>query len=242
MPEIKERCSNEDGVREYYPIFLDMTDRPCLVVGGSPVAERKVEALLGVGARVTVVSPVVTARLVSWEKRGKIRHLRREYQWGDLIGYQLAFVATDDGEVNATVAWEGHERGVWVNAADDPANCDFILPSVLRRGELVVAVGTGGASPALSRAIREELEGYFTADYAVLARMVAEVRRELSARPGIPDAETWRRALDGDLRRLLAEGKQEEARVRLLQRLFPESGGGRRIRGAGTSFAKLGRR
>ena len=202
-----------------YPIFLDLTDRPCLVVGGGPVAERKVEALLGVGARVTVVSPVSSERLKAWEKGGSIRYVKREYQWGDLIGYQLAFVATDDGEVNAAVAWEGRERGVWVNAADDPANCDFILPSVLRRGALVVAVATGGASPALSRAIREELEAYFTDDYAVLAEVVGDVRRELRSQAHPSDAQAWRRALDADLRRLIAAGRREEAKAHLLDRL-----------------------
>ena len=203
----------------YYPIFLDLTDRFCLVVGGGPVAERKVESLLGVGARVTVLSPAMTERLRAWATSGNIRYVQREYQWGDLIGYQLAFATTDDGEVNAAMAWEGRERGVWVNTADDPVNCDFILPSVLRRGALVVAVATGGASPALSRAIREELEGYFTDDYAVLAEVVVDVRRELRTEARRSDAGKWRRALDADLRRLIAAGRREEAKARLLDRL-----------------------
>ncbi len=203
----------------YYPIFLDMTERRCVVIGGGAVAERKVEALLEAGASVTVIAPALTSRLAALVTEGRIRHVSREYRLGDLAGSELAFVATDDGEVNAAVAREGQERGVWVNAADDPAHCDFILPSVLRRGELVVAVATGGTSPALSRAIREELEAYFTEDYAVLAGVVAEVRRELRQSGRIPDAETWRRALDGDLRRLIAEGRREEAKARLLWRL-----------------------
>lgn len=203
----------------YYPIFLDMSDRPCLVIGGGPVAERKVEALLAVGARVTVVSPVATVRLESWAREGRIRLVARMYRLGDLDGYALAFAATDEGAVNGAVAGEGRAAGVWVNAADDPAHCDFILPSVLRRGDLVVAVATGGASPALSRAVREELEAYFTEDYAVLVEVVAEVRRELRERARVPHAEAWRRALDGDLRRLIAEGRREEAKGWLLWRL-----------------------
>lgn len=203
----------------YYPIFLDLRDRPCLVIGGGAVAERKVEALLQVGARLTVVSPVATERLESWAREGRIRLVARMYRPGDLDEYALAFAATDEGEVNAAVAQDGRARGVWVNAADDPVHCDFILPSVLRRGDLVVAVATGGASPALSRGVREELEAYFTEDYAVLAEVVAEVRRQLKERARVPDWEAWRRALDGDLRRLIAEGRREEAKAQLLRRL-----------------------
>lgn len=203
----------------FYPLFLKMAGRACVVIGGGAVAERKVEGLLQVEASVTVISPTLSDRLEAWKTEGRIRHLRRDYGPGDLAGYQLAFVATDDGEVNATVAREGRERGVWVNAADDPAHCDFILPSVVRRGELVVAVATGGASPALSRAVGEELEAYFTPDYAVLAEIVGEVRRDLKERARPPDAEGWRRALDADLRRLVAEGRREEAKAHLLERL-----------------------
>ncbi len=203
----------------YYPIFLDTSDRPCLVIGGGPVAERKVEGLLEVGASVTVISPTLGARLEALAAEGQIRHVEREYRPGDLAGYQLAFVATDDSAVNAAVAREGQARGIWVNAADDLAHCDFILPSVLRRGELVVAVATGGASPALSRVIREELEAYFTEDYAALVQIVAEVRHELRERGSLPSAEAWRTALDGDLRGLIAEGRREEAKARLLSRL-----------------------
>lgn len=203
----------------YYPIFLELAGRPCVVIGGGGVAERKVEGLLEVGASVTVVSPSLTARLEAWAREGRIRHVGRAYGPGDLAGSELAFVATDDGRVNADVAREGKERGVWVNAADDPAHCDFILPSVLRRGELQVAVATGGSSPALSRAVREELEAYFTPDYAVLAEVVSEVRRELKERARLPGAEAWQKVLDGDLRRLIAEGRREEAKARLLWRL-----------------------
>src|SRR5262245_33756453 len=126
----------------YYPIFLDLTDRPCVVVGGGAVAQRKVDGLLGSGATVTVVSPTVTPRLAAHAAAGRIRHVARDYRASDLDGQQLAFVATDDGQLNGAVAEEARARGVWVNSADDPANCAFILPSVLRRGALQVAVGT----------------------------------------------------------------------------------------------------
>lgn len=203
----------------HYPVFLDLQDRSCLVVGGGPVAERKVDSLLAAGAVVTVVSPTLTEHLAGLAGAGRIRHVARPYERGDLAGHRLAFVATDDGALNAAVAADGRADGVWVNAADDPAHCDFILPSVVRRGALQVAVSTGGASPALSRAIRRELERYFTADYAGLAEVAAEVRQELRARGRRVEPEAWQRALDGDLRRLVAEGRREEAKARLSWRL-----------------------
>lgn len=206
----------------YYPIFLDMAGRPCVVIGGGAVAERKVEGLLQVGADITVISPSLTRCLEDWAKEGKIRHIVRERRVGDLAGYQIAFVATDSAEVSAAVAQEGQELGVWVNAADEPAHCDFILPSVLRRGELAVAVATGGSSPALSRAIREELEDYFTDDYATLAEIVSDVRQELRKRSSFPSAEAWHKTLNGDLRRLIKEGKREEAKAYLFKRLGSE--------------------
>lgn len=203
----------------YYPIVVDMTARPCVVVGGGAVAERKVEALLDVGASVTIISPRLSERLAGWVNDGTVRHVARAYRPGDVVGYGLAFVATDDPAANAQVFRDGKAHGVWINAADDPAHCDFILPSVLRRGPLMVAVATGGASPALSRLVREELEAYLTEDYAALADLVAEVRRDLRRRARLPGAEAWRTALDTDLRRLVQEGKCDEARARLLARL-----------------------
>lgn len=203
----------------YYPIFVDMAERPCLVVGGGAVAARKVEALLHVGAIVTIVNPTLNERIESWAKEGKIRHVAREYRAGDLVGYELVFVTTDDHTLNAEVAGDGKAHGVWVNAADDPAHCDFILPSVLRRGELVVAVATGGTSPALARAIREELEAYFTEEYAHLANIASEVRRELRGCSISPDAEHWRAALGPELRRLVAEGKLNAAKEHIVGRL-----------------------
>jgi siroheme synthase-like protein len=129
-----------------------------------------------------------------------------------LAPFQLAFAAADDAAVNVAVKREGEERGVWVNVADDPARCDFILPSVLRRGDLVVAVATGGSSPALSRAIREELERYFTEDYAILSEIVAEVRRELRERGISAPPEIWDRALNGSLRNLVQQRDIEGAK------------------------------
>jgi len=203
----------------YYPVALDLRDRLCLVVGGGPVAEAKVEGLLEAGARVTVVSPEVTELLAAWAIDGRIIHRPHEYRAGDLDGQQLVFSATDRREVTEAVVADARRRGLWVNAADDPAFCDFLLPSVLRRGRLVVAVSTGGASPALAARVRRDLESYFTPEYEELVELAAEVRRELRASGRRADASAWRAALDVDLRRLLAEGRRADARARLLDRL-----------------------
>jgi siroheme synthase-like protein len=202
-----------------YPVMLDLTGRPCLVVGGGAVAERKVEGLLAVGARVTVVSPGLSDGLLASASAGRLHWTPRGYRAGDVAGFSLVMVATNDAALNLDVAREGRERGVWVNCADDPARCDFTLPSVLRRGSLTVSVSTGGVSPALARVVREELEGLLPPDYADLAAIVAEVRRSLRARDAAPAWDAWRDALGPDVRELIASGRTDEARTRLLKAL-----------------------
>jgi precorrin-2 dehydrogenase/sirohydrochlorin ferrochelatase len=208
----------------YYPIFMEMDGRPCVVVGGGEVARRKVEGLLAAGACVTVVSPDLTPELAALKDDGRIAHIEREYREGDLEGFEMCMVATDDGAVNAAVAREGKSRRVWVNASDDPPNCDFILPSVIRRGEVVIAASTGGASPALARRLREELEAYLSEDFDLLAKLLADVRQELRARNVAVDPETWQRAIDGQLRVLLTQRRYGQAKARLLQSLGVELG------------------
>ena len=203
----------------YFPIYLDMSRRRCLVIGGGAVAERKIAALLETGAEVTVLAPDVTDVVAGLSKQNAIRFTARCYEAGDLDGFELAFVATDDPQVNAAVYREGRSRGVWVNSADDPARCDFILPSVLRRGALTVAVSTGGTSPALARTVREELELYFTQEYESLAKLAAEVREELSNRSITVPFETWRRALSGEVRQLLMHNDFTRAKSHLLKEL-----------------------
>ena len=216
----------ERAAAEYYPVLLDLRGRACVVVGGGAVAEGKVDRLLAAGARVTVVSPALTARLAAWAREGRVGHAARAYAEGDLTGHALAYVAVDDRAVAAAVAQEARRLGIWANAADDPARCDFILPSVLRRGRLVVSVSTGGACPGLARAIREDLEERFTAEYGPLVDLVAEVRGEVRASAaerragngGVP-AVAWRHALDPALRRLVAGGRRDEAKAWLHARL-----------------------
>ena len=203
----------------YYPVSLDLTGRPCLVVGGGATALRKVTGLLGADARVTVVSPGLTPSLLHLATEAQFRWRPREYVAGDAVGFALVMAATDDVAVNAAVAAECRERGIWINCADDPDRCDFILPSVLKRGALTVSVSTGGASPTMARLVREELETLLPRDVAVLTDVMAEVRRTLRDGGISLDAERWREALDDELRRLAAAGHTAEVRSRLLERL-----------------------
>ena len=203
----------------FYPVFLELRGRRCLVVGGGGVAERRAEGLLAAGATVTVISPTLTPTLATLAAEGRIRHEPRAFEPADFDAIDLAFAATDRGEVNAALFREACARGVWVNAADDPAHCTFILPALVRRGDLTVAVSTGGTSPALARAMREELERFLTAEYAILAQIAAEARRELRAAGRVADAETWRRALGPEVRRLIVERGPGEAKRHLLERL-----------------------
>ena len=205
--------------RSYFPVFNEMNKRRCLVIGGGAVAERKIAGLLESGAAVSVISPDVSERIARWSKRKQVALSKRCYERGDVSGYELVFVATSDRGINRAVFEEGRERGVWVNCADDPSHCDFILPSVLRRGDLSVAVSSGGSSPALARTIREQLETHLNREYEELARLAAEARQEARKRSLDIPFETWRRALTGDVRRFLQRGELGRAKSHLLREL-----------------------
>ncbi len=209
----------------YYPVFLDIVGKPVVVIGGGKIAHQKMENLLKGGADVTVISPELNPAMSALLAAGRFRHIKREYRPGDLKGYAIAFVATDDRSANAIVAREGKERRVWVNAVDDPPNCDFVMPGIAQRGDLIVAISTSGTSPAMARKMREELEAFLTEDFALMLELAAEVRAELQDQNILVDADVWNAALDGELRRLLGEGRRSEAKERLLQALMqPVSG------------------
>lgn len=201
----------------YYPVFLNIEGQRCVVVGGGAVAERKVGTLLEYGAAVTLVSPRATPGLRRLAKAGSIQRLARAYRRGDLEGARLAIAATDDVGVNGLVADEARERGVLVNVVDDLGLSEFIVPSVLRRGDVTVAVSTGGKSPALSRKIRTDLEQMIRPSFGQLASMISEVRSDMKKRGLRIDADTWQESLNTEaLCSLLEQGKMTEARRELL--------------------------
>lgn len=164
---------------KYYPVFLDMENKRALVVGGGQVAQRKAESLLEQGARVYVVSQGVTPDLENLIKEEEVGYLGKRFEEGQLDGIFLVIAATDDHYTNQRISRSARKRGILVNAVDQPEDCDFIIPSVLKRGDLIIAVSTCGKSPALSKRIRRELEGQFGREYASFLELMGRVRSKV---------------------------------------------------------------
>jgi len=155
---------------------LALQDRPAVIIGGGPIATRKAAALLAAGARVTVISPSLTPRLARLAREGRIRHRRRRYQRGDLTGACLAVAATTMPDEQRKIVAEARTTATWVNVVDQPSLCDFIAPAVITRGDLMIAVSTGGRSPALARWLKTTLSELIGEEYARLTRVLAQVR------------------------------------------------------------------
>ena len=206
--------------KRYYPVSLDINGKRCVVVGGGEVALRKVNVLLEHEAIVQVISPELCAELEDLYAAGRIMTAKRPYADGDLAGAFVVISATDDVEANRKVAAGAEKLGVLINVVDTPNLSNFIVPSHLRRGDLTVAVSTGGKSPALAHRIKEELENIFGDDYATLLALVGRVRSELRQSGVTATGEDWQRALDINmLLTLIREGKIDEAKQRLMESL-----------------------
>jgi precorrin-2 dehydrogenase / sirohydrochlorin ferrochelatase len=184
-----------------------------MVVGGGGVAARKVEALLEADAQVRVISPVLVEGLQQLVDTGKIAHTPRRYQHGDLEGAFLAIAATDDPLVNQAVWAEANERGCLVNIVDDPEHSNFFLPAILKRGELNIAISTGGSSPALARRLREHLEKIIEPEYGVLAEILAELRPEIMASFPVGQArqQAALRVVDADILQIIQNHGRDAA-------------------------------
>ena len=207
----------------YYPVYLDIVGRSCVVIGAGEVAERKVATLLKAGARVTLVSPEATGELRRRTQDGQLRWLQRAYHPGDLQDAWLAIAATDDEAVNEAIAREAEERKVLLNVVDNPKLCTFIAPSIIERKDLTIAVSTGGKSPALARRVREELEQLFPPEYGALLEVAAEVRDGLRREGRRPPADLWQQALSGRVMELVRQGKNEDAKEELLRTLLSKA-------------------
>ena len=186
--------------------------RRVVVVGAGRIAARKIEPLLELGANVTVIAPGVGEQVRAWADDGRVELLERPFEPGDLVDAWLAFTATDDPAVNEAVAAEAAAERVWVNSADDPANCSFTLMSVIRRADLVVAVGTGGRSPALAAQVRRQLAEEFGPEYETLLDVLSDAREALRATGRSTEDADWQRAFDSGIVDLIRAGRLAEAK------------------------------
>jgi precorrin-2 dehydrogenase/sirohydrochlorin ferrochelatase len=207
-----------------YPIFAVIEAKPCLVVGGGAVGERKVLDLRQAGAQVTVLSRQLTPALQELAEAGQIRYWPEDFTPDHLKGMVLVLAATDDRQVNARVSAAAQAQGIWVNVADDPEFCTFIVPAQVKRGDLTLAISTGGASPALARKLRRELQQQFGPEYRPYLALLQGLRdRLLGERRGRPEnAELFHRLVDSPLRQAVAQGDQTRV-VALLREILGDA-------------------
>jgi siroheme synthase-like protein len=204
----------------YYPIFLNIKGKRCVVVGGGQVALRKVKMLLDGRANVFVISPNPHPEIIRLSKRKAIHLIQRDYKAGDLKNAAITHACTNVKVVNRKVAEEAKKAGVLVNVGDDPERSNFITPSFFKRGNLTVAVSTAGVSPAFAKKIRAKLEKRFGQEYASLLSLIGEIRSTLKEKGYRASTESWQEALDLDLLiQLVRSGQRKKAKAILLTKL-----------------------
>mgnify|MGYP001577040122 FL=1 len=196
----------------YYPIFLDINDKPCIVVGGGSVAERKVSSLLNAGAKVLVISPKLTPALKRLANKKQISYCPNPYKTGDLKGFFLAYSATNDPLVNKAVFKEAKKQGILLNVVDVPELCNFIVPSVVERGDLLIAISTSGKSPAMAKKIREKLEKEFGREYAVFLDIMGKVREKVltGSKESDKNKEMFEKLVNSPMLEWIRKGKKQE--------------------------------
>ena len=165
----------------FYPVFLDIDGKRAVVIGGGPVAHRKAASLIEAGAAVTVISPEAVPAIARLAERGLLVHKPRKYRKGDLRGAVVAIAATDDQPVNERASSEARDLGILINCASPPSSGNFMVPSSIRKGALTLAISTGGASPALSMRLRQDLEAFLGGRYSWFLEFLEEARVRLKA-------------------------------------------------------------
>lgn len=198
---------------DFLPIFFDVKQKPCLVIGGGEVAARKVSLLLKAHSSVTVVSPELSRELTDWHEDGKLAHIDRDFEDADIEQPVLVIAATDNREVNKRVSELAQTRGIPVNVVDDPALCSFITPSIVDRSPVQIAISTGGASPVLARMIRTKLEGCIPAAYGRLGALVSNFREKVKEKFTSVDQRRafWESVLESTVADRVYSGHEDEA-------------------------------
>ncbi len=207
----------------FYPVFLKLQGKKCVIVGAGEVAERKAAKLLECGALVSVIGREATPGLKDMARKGGLELVAADYCEKLIKGACLVISATDDPAVNQSVSRAAGREGIPVNVVDDPELCDFIVPSVVERGLLQLAISTGGASPALARKIRLKLEGIFGGEYAVFLEVMAELRKRILGKggPSSDNRKIFEAVVDSQALELIREGKWDDFR-RLVRDLTGE--------------------
>ncbi|MGI6468957.1 MAG: precorrin-2 dehydrogenase/sirohydrochlorin ferrochelatase family protein [Syntrophomonadaceae bacterium] len=204
-------------MKQLFPICLNMEDKLCLVIGGGKVAERKIAALLEHGARVKVVSNDITAQIKQWERENLVQTALRGFQEEDLNGVFLVFVATNDSQVNSEISRLCRQKGILANVVDNPDQCDFVIPAVVRRNSLVIAVSTEGKSPAYARKLRQQLEEVITPAYGEFVDLLGEVRVYLQKH--VADIDKRKQIIESlvysDILDLIQVGEKEKAKEKI---------------------------
>ena len=201
----------------YYPIFLDLNNQKVLVVGGGEVAERKTKNLLMYGCQIYMISPDLTPRLRQLVAKGKIHHIPHELLGKVMDDAFMVIAATDNPEVNKQVASQAKERGLLVNAVDQPGDCNFIMPSIVKRGDLQIAISTTGKSPALAKKIRKEMDSMFGPEYGSLVKLLGLLRIQLLSKgqPASKNTIIFQKLVDSNLLELIKEGNMNGVRTTL---------------------------
>ena len=198
----------------YYPVYIQLLEQPCTVIGGGKIAEGKVEGLLTAEANVTVISPNLTLRLHELAEEKQITYLARTYQPGDLTGAFMVICATDQAEINHQVWQEALANRQLVDVVDDTPRCNFIAPSILRKGDLTIAISTSGKAPALAVRLKERLQRELGSEYERFLELAGELREPLAR--NVPDFETrkalWYELVDSEILDALARGDETSAR------------------------------
>jgi siroheme synthase-like protein len=202
------------NMNTYYPVYIQLREQPCVVIGGGKIAEGKVEGLLAAQAHVTVISPDLTPYLHDLAETKQITYLPRAYQPGDLAGAFMVICATDQPETNHQVWQEATANRQLVNVVDDPPRCNFIAPSILRKGDLTIAISTSGKAPALAVRLKERFKRELGPEYERFLELAGELRDPLARH--VPDFETrkafWYELVDSEILDVLAGGDEASAR------------------------------
>ncbi|MFO7556031.1 MAG: bifunctional precorrin-2 dehydrogenase/sirohydrochlorin ferrochelatase [Desulfobacterales bacterium] len=195
----------------YYPVYLDIQKRNCLVVGGGSVGTRKVMMMLACGANVTVVSPVATEKLRELFNNGAAELKERPFKISDLDGQFLVIGATDNQDLNRRIHAEAERRGLLCNIADRPEACNFILPSIVNRGDLIIAISTSGKSPAFAKKLRKHLEKEFGDEYAQFLNLMGAIRKKLLSQDHEPEAHKhlFEQLIERDLVQMIKEDDKD---------------------------------